>query len=57
MTYRDLDELVAPNNVVFVIGGRRVWNRLHVLKECGLGFAEESSHIDKDAIVDEDGSR
>jgi hypothetical protein len=47
-TYRDINEPLTPDDVVFVVGGRHVGNQLHVLKDCGLGLAEECSHSIED---------
>jgi hypothetical protein len=47
VTYRDVDELFTPDDVVFIGGGRSVGNRLHVLEESDFGLVEESSHIDR----------
>jgi hypothetical protein len=40
-TYRDVNEPLTPDDIVFVVGGRSIRNRLHVLEESDLGLAEE----------------
>jgi hypothetical protein len=43
-TYRNVDEPLTPDDVVFVVGSRSIGNRLHVLEESDLGLVEECSH-------------
>jgi hypothetical protein len=43
-TYCDVNKPLTPDNIVFVAGGRRIGNQLHVLEESDLGLVEECSH-------------
>jgi hypothetical protein len=44
--------LAAPNDVVFVVGGRSIRNRLHMLEESNLGLVEKSSHDERSMEYD-----
>jgi hypothetical protein len=44
MTYHDLDESFAPDDVILIIGTRCIWDGLHVVQECDLAFAKKSGH-------------
>jgi hypothetical protein len=46
-TYRDVNEPLTPDDVVFIVSSRSVGNRLHVLEESDFGFVEEGCHHDE----------
>jgi hypothetical protein len=43
-TYRDVNKLSTPDDIILIVGVRRIGNGLHVLEEHNLGFPEKSSH-------------
>jgi hypothetical protein len=50
MTYRDVNEPLTPDDVVFVVSGRSVGNRLHVLEESDLGFRRKAVMMTRDGV-------
>jgi hypothetical protein len=46
VTYDDVDELSTPCDEIGFFRDMRIGQRLHVVQECSLGFADEGSHDD-----------